>query len=446
MRFHLFLAVVVLGAGVGFVFSAFSTHDFVVHLDRQVHGIHCSFLPGIVATDATGASGCHTTMMSPYSSVLRDRYWGGIPVSLPGMSVFAFLLFWAMTMLVTGRHRDPRAAGYLLLATLVPVGTSVAMGYIAFATLDAACKTCIGIYAASGVVFLGAMALTAAATSAARRAREPVRHEPAFASDEPAFLSGEPAGDEPEPMERDEKPPLAVWKLVAATLLGVAFVFVPIGAYALSVPRFDTYAQGCGTLPDTRDPHRILVSVGKSTGRIDAIQVLDPLCSACRAFEARLEASPSAARLQRKALVFPLDSECNWMIDRSVHPGACAVSEAVLCAGEDAQGVLDWAFAEQERILAAGTEAPEKARQIVTERFPELGECLGSAAVKARLNQSLRWAVRNQLPILAPQLYVGGVKLCDEDTDLGLEYMLPRLITHVEHAPRPSRGTERRAP
>jgi hypothetical protein len=35
--------------------------------------------------------------------------------------------------------------------------------------------------------------------------------------------------------------------------------------------------------------------------------------------------------------LFPLDKECNWMVSESLHPGSCAVSEAVLCAGPDGE-------------------------------------------------------------------------------------------------------------
>ena len=31
-------------------------------------------------------------------------------------------------------------------------------------------------------------------------------------------------------------------------------------------------------------------------------------------------------------------------------------------------------------------------------------------------------------PVLTPQLYVNNTRLCDADTDLGLDYMLSRLI------------------
>ncbi len=44
-------------------FAGTSTSDFVAHLDRQVHAIHCAFGPGAQAT--LGDSGCKAVMMSP---------------------------------------------------------------------------------------------------------------------------------------------------------------------------------------------------------------------------------------------------------------------------------------------------------------------------------------------------------------------------------------------
>jgi hypothetical protein len=134
-------------------------------------------------------------------------------------------------------------------------------------------------------------------------------------------------------------------------------------------------------------------------------------------------------------LLFPLDDECNWMVEEAIHPGACAVSEAILCAGDRVGEVLDWVFAEQDEILADARRDPKSVRSLLTSRFPSLRGCLGKPAVRARLNRALRWSVKNQLQVLTPQIYVDGLRLCDEDTDLGLEYALTRLIARARAAP-----------
>jgi uncharacterized membrane protein len=432
VRPHPFTILVALGAVIGFAFATVSTYDFMVHLDRQLHGIHCSYFPGLGETDTAGTSGCHATLMSPYSSVLRDRLWGGLPVSLPGMSVFAFLLFLAVDLMITRRQADLRAIGLLLLVATVPVVTSAVMGYLSIATLGVFCKSCVGIYTGSGVIFAGALALWIRAALRRRRA--------AAGGQEASLADTVPEGGVPPSLSQEEAhgrggaekkaaPGQLSWlRAFAFCVLGVAFVAIPIALYFAIAPDFDHYVGSCGDLGHGEDPNRVLVSLGGEGA--SAIEVLDPLCTACKALEARLQTSGLAHQMHRQALVFPLDSECNWMVDRSIHPGACAMAEALLCADGDAGEVLEWTFAEQEHILAAarGPEGSAAARRLVTGRFPELGRCMGTPEVRARLNLALRWAVRNQLPVSAPQLYVEGRKLCDEDTDLGLEYMLPRLM------------------
>jgi uncharacterized membrane protein len=389
-----FLIIALVGSVLGFLFASVSTYDFVAHLDRQVHGLHCSFLPGIGTPDASGSSGCHLTLMSPYSSVLRDSIWGGIPISLPAMAVFAFLTFWGLLLWLTGRTRDRGATGFYALASLVPALASLVMAIISLRELSAFCKLCVGIYISSLLCFGGAVALWRSAM------RE-------------AYF---------------ELDPLPISTLGIAFVFGCLFVGSSVIAYAASTPNFDGYVGKCGTLKKPEDPQKVLLPLGAQTGTVDVVEVLDPLCPACRGFERRFEKLSQAEHARRRALLFPLDSACNWMVGSAVHPGACAISEAMLCAGEDPERVLSWAFDEQEQIVAAERAKAGGAARLAAARFPELASCIGSSKAKARLNRALRWAVDNQLPVLTPQLYVNGTRLCDADTDLGLDYMLSRLI------------------
>src|SRR3954469_8427251 len=148
------LLVVLVGAVVAVVFAAVSTYDFVQHLDRQVHNLHCSFIPG---ASHAGESGCQVAMMSPYSSVMRHRIWGGVPISLPALSVFAFLAFFTLDLMLTRRKDDPRATGFLALATVLPALTSLVMLVISLTQLGTTCKLCVCIYAASALCLVGAV-------------------------------------------------------------------------------------------------------------------------------------------------------------------------------------------------------------------------------------------------------------------------------------------------
>ena len=170
MRPRPFTLIFLLASVAGLYFAGFSTFDFVQHLDRQVHSIACSFVPGLAAADATGGSGCHTTMMSQYSSVLRTTVWGGVPIALPGFAVFAFLLFRGLDLVLNRREDDRGATGFLALAALLPLLTSVVMAYLSMVELGAACKLCIGIYVSSAVAFVSAV-LTWRAAAAPQPAR-----------------------------------------------------------------------------------------------------------------------------------------------------------------------------------------------------------------------------------------------------------------------------------
>jgi len=377
------------------MFAAFSTLDFVAHLDRQVHDLHCSFVPGVVAA-GHGSEGCQVTLLSPYSSLFRTWIWGGLPISLPAMAVFAVLGWRGLHVFFAQTEGEGRRAAAILLAIAgIPLLASVVMATIAFTQLHAACKLCIGIYASSVVAFVAAFL-----------AWWNLRH-------------AEPQGN----AARD-------WLVAAGQVAG--FVVAPLLLYVMLAPDFSRFVAGCGTLKQPSDPYNVMVSLSPEKGGVATIEVLDPLCPSCRGLEDRLAASSVAAHLQRKAVLFPLDSECNWMITDSLHPGACAVSEAVLCAeqaqGGDALSVVRWAFENQEDIVRAAKQDPKSAVVRVREQFPALKSCLGSSQVRARLNKSLRWAVANELAVITPQVFVAGHAVCPEDTDLGLDWTLHQLL------------------
>jgi uncharacterized membrane protein len=374
----------------GVIFSGVSSYDFIAHLDRQVHAITCSIVPGIGPKDASGASGCHAVLMSPYSSVLRDLTWGGIPIALPALGVFAFLLFRAVDLFL--RKRMVRSeTGFMIAATALPVLTSIAYAIISATKVGTFCKVCIGIYVSS----LGVFAAAIAATMLTRP-------------------SGEHRGGL-----------LGQWAFYFVE--GVAMVALPVLLYLAFKPAYaDTLLQTSG-LRHPEDKYGVMLDT-RGSGHVPAVEVLDPLCPACKAFSERLAASGLGEQLQIKLVLFPLDKECNWMVSESLHPGACAVSEALLCAGERANNVLTWAFANQDDLRARGGSSQAAVYARIKQEFPDLANCVGQPAVRARVNKGLRWIVANSLPVLTPQLFVRNQKLPDEDTDLGLDYVLSRVL------------------
>jgi uncharacterized membrane protein len=404
------LVAVLVGAFAGLVFAGVSTYDFVQHLDRQVHSLHCSFIPGAGAE--AGHSGCQAAMMSSYSSVFRTTIWGGIPISLPAMAVFAFILFYGVDLLLTRRQADPRATGFFALACALPAAASVTMLIISLTKLGTTCKLCVGIYIASALCLTGAIMLW--------------RHAVAEGATRPEPIGTAKSGGTS--LEAEVEAPRATNGFLASMFgIGVLFVLVPVLMYFKLAPDHGRFIGTCGQLDKPDDTYGVMVPVQRG-GSTPALEVLDPLCPACKAFEQRLESSGLAGKLDRRAILFPLDTTCNWMITENTHPGACAVSEAVLCAGDNAPAVIKWAFEVQERVRTETKADPTAAERIVKQRWPELAACVGSPEAKSRLNKSLRWSVANNIRVLTPQLFVNNVKLCDEDVDIGLDYALSRMI------------------
>ena len=387
--------VVLLGALFGALFSAISTSDFISHLDRQVHSIHCSFIPG--ASAEIGESGCRTVMMSPYSSMFRDSLWGGLPLALLSVAVFAYLAMHAGRLLLSGKPVTKHDSLYLIAATALPALMSVIYAYIAIAEIGAVCKLCIGVYVSSAAVLVGAVLAHLNAS-------------PAPSSTLPMGSYGRQFGE------------------------GVIYVAVLAIFYALFAPASPKSSQGCGTLVKKDDGSGIFIPMGSGQGT-PAVAVVDPLCPACKGFDERMRASGFYRKLALQSVLFPLDSACNWMVKDSLHPGACAVSEAMLCDRDGAEAILDYAFANQESLRAlakkdrdSGQQGDPKLRAQLEEKFPKVKGCLGSAKIKNQVNKSLKWAVSNALPVLTPQLFIGDKRVCDEDTDLGLEYTIAKML------------------
>ena len=325
---------------------------------------------------------------------------------------------------------DRAASLFLFVATLLPVFTSVFFAAIAISELGAFCRTSAGIYTASAICLVASigLVLTTWDTSDPEDDMPPPR--PLVSQTAPTERMTRP----PKREIREESPldhPVATWGIGAIELCG--FVLALVVLYLLVAPDHSRYVGQCGSLPKPEDTNNVLIPIGSHRGPKQAIEVFDPLCPACRGFEQRLDSSGLGEHLDRRAMLFPLDDKCNWMITSSIHPGACTVSEAILCADRDAGAVIAWAFENQEAIREAAAADPDSAKRMVIAKFPNLSKCVGSARARQRLNQSLRWAVSNQLPVLTPQLYVDGgggnyQKLCDEDTDLGLDFALSRMI------------------
>lgn len=381
----------------GLVFSAYSTFDYASHLDRRLHDVHCSFIPGVVAT--SGAEACRAAMYSPYSALLKDAYWGGIPISLFSLGAFAFFSGFSLYLLLGGSRVPRNAVVFFAIVALTPLLVSIGMFLISVLKLGQICKTCAGIYAAS-LLLAGAGVLGLASL------RNSSWMEP----------------------ERESQSLLPL-----AWLLGLSVTtLVPAVVYAGSMPDHRPFLGRCGELKAPEAKTAELVKLRGARAVQPAIFFEDPLCPTCKAFHERLAAEGILERLDAQVVLFPLDSECSWMLTEALHPGACILSRAVLCGGAQERDVLEWAYDQQTYLARAGKAGPNVLRRVIKERWGEaLLDCVDDRASATRLNQHLHFASQNAIPVSTPQMYLGSKRICDEDTDIGLRYTLSQLAPEV---------------
>jgi len=200
-----------------------------------------------------------------------------------------------------------------------------------------------------------------------------------------------------------------------------------------ALPSYGSYITGCGKLEKPTEPGNVLVHVAAPGAVQQATLFVDPLCPTCKAFHQRLVTEGLLDKLDITLVLFPLDSDCNWMLDRPVHPGSCAVSKAILCSDHRALRVLEWAYDHQDEILGAAKAGAGVAnvRAMIQGRWQGLEACIDSKETKLRLDKMLRYIVENHLPVSTPQMFLGGTRLCDEDSDMGLAFAVRRLAPRL---------------
>ena len=237
---------------------------------------------------------------------------------------------------------------------------------------------------------------------------------------------------DPSPPVRPDGP---LWMIPLWAIALAVFAAVPAALYTSALPSYGPYLSACGKLEKPAETTGALLHVTLPAARQPATLFVDPLCPTCKAFHQRLSAEGLLDKLDLTLVLFPLDSECNWMLDRPVHPGACMVTKAILCSDHRALQVLDWAYDHQDEILAGAKAAAGAAnvQHMIRQRWPGLDACMESKETKLRLDHNLRYIVNNHLQVSTPQMFLGETRLCDEDTDMGLSYTLRRLAPRLRN-------------
>jgi hypothetical protein len=298
--------------------------------------------------------------------------------------------------LLVSTDKAPKSAiTFFAAVSVTPLIVSALMFTISVTKLGHLCKTCVGIYISSFLVAAGGLS---------------------------GLLTLEGAA-------RPRVGPLLPFAWLAA--LGLV-TLMPSVVYATSVPDQKPFLAKCGSLKQPKMSAGAPLKIRGSRAVEPVLFFEDPLCPTCRAFHERLLTEDVFERFDIELVMFPLDSECNWMLDTPLHPGACIVSKAVLCGGDRTRQVLEWAYEEQVFLARAGKAGANVLRASIKQKWgDELLRCVDERKTDVLLNQHLHFASDNGIPVSTPQMYLGTRRVCDEDTDMGLRFTLAQLAPEV---------------
>lgn len=397
----------------GLLFSSYSTFDYAQHLDRRLHDIHCSIIPGAPVTDSADA--CRAAMYSPYSALFKEKYWGGIPISLFAVGAFTFLAAFALYLALAGDKAPRKAVLTFGALSLAPLGASLVMLTISITKLGTFCLVCVGVYISSfllaGAAIFGVASLRKPAAAPAHR--------------------GSPYDPPPDPYGGAR--PDVGWVFPPVWLVAFGFFsLMPAVVYASTMPDHRPYLGNCGGLKVADESGNTLIHIVSPRSTQPTVLFEDPLCPTCKAFHERLLAEDVYDKLNVQLSLFPLDSDCNWMLSEPLHPGACLVARAVICGGNLARQVLEWSYENQGELTKAGKAGPQQLRAAISQRWgAQTLQCMDAKQTLQQLNRMLHFAADNNVPVSTPQMYFGTKRFCDEDTDIGLRYTLAQLSPEV---------------
>ncbi len=320
----------------------------LVRIHEQAHAGVSSFC------DISETVSCDRVAVSRWSVVL------GLPVAawgVIGYGLAAALAAWGL------RRRRPAPtwpAGLLLAVGAAAAAVSVALALLSKLAIGVLCLLCAASWVAA-LVLLGA----------AWRACRPIGVATALRADV-GTIRARPGR----------------WAAVA--LAGLAGIVLLAAAWP-------HYWQG--------RPAPVRLAAAPAGGPAVVVVYSDYQCPMCaraheetRAFQAR---RPDVTLVKRN---FPLDPTCNPLVKRAMHPLACSLARAAICA--EAQG----RFAEMEDALFANQQRNEPLEAIVARLGLDPGrfrDCLASPETERRLGADIAAGVRDGVKA-TPTFVVGG--------------------------------------
>jgi len=334
---------------------------YLVKVHGQAHSGVASFC------NLSDTFNCDKVATSPYSVVL------GVPVAAWGVLAYgaaALLAGWGLT---SRRLHAAWPSGLLFLFGLGAVAGSAVLAYVSEFVIGSWCLFCMISWSAA-VVLLGA-------AWAAVKGSGPGA---AIGADLSA-LSARPAASG------------------GAVVAGLALVGTLVGAY----PRYWDHAKPPAPPAGPAGPTAPTPPVQLADPAMGAVLYSDYECPFCAnahlELKSALAARPDIRVVKRH---FPLDQSCNAAVKRAIHPDACRLARAAICA--EAQGRLE----EMDDLLYANQQAKRPVEALAAQigldpaRFQA---CLGAAETEQRLQADIADALQAKVKA-TPTYFVGGVE------------------------------------
>lgn len=206
------------------------------------------------------------------------------------------------------------------------------------------------------------------------------------------------------------------WKPILATVmisLGVAAVLTKnLDSAPLSQQAIREYVDQVMTTPVVSvNSGQELPSIGPATAPITIVEFSDFQCPYCRvaaiSLKTVMQRFPGKVRLVFRN--YPLDSACNGLMPRSVHPAACDAAKVAACAHEQGkfEGVYEQLFENQSQL---GKIKPQDLAKNAGVDMPKLEACLTDSKTNLALQKDLEEG--NRLGLKGtPLLFLNGRKI-----------------------------------
>jgi len=305
---------------------------------------------------------CDRVATSRFSVVL------GLPVAVWGALGYGLALLLALAGLRRSRPHGTWPAGLLLVVGAGATAAAIALALVSELVIGALCLLCAGSWLVSAALF-----------AAAWRATRPAGPLGALRADLGA-LRARPS------------------RTAGLVLAGLAVVALVAAAY----PR---YWKRSATPEARRPPPQAPQGArppAAGSGQTVVVEFSDyecPYCALAHEETKALLASRPDVKLVKKH--FPLDSSCNPAVQRTMHPTACALASAAICAEE--QGKLE----PMDDALFRNQKAQRPLADIVREvglDAARFAECLGAPSTRRRLQSDIAAAL--SIGIRATPTYV----------------------------------------